>query len=400
LKYLLALADWLLVIYAASDSLHYELLPTGLVIDSDFKLSVQYSKELEERENAFGSEEAGIELGTIGDKRDRVKSPRPAEEYLDKLNHAFELDLGFGLRDLLDVLYVLSSWPSYAADVAESAFYSARTERIVQVCRESIQGIIETKIPIILDFITLKSKDVIRILDQDKDCEDIPVWEHRKRFARYNIKPLIQMKEMYCWGPFSARTSRLIWGGSTSSGTLPIDLKGLNIESSIEEERQLVSNALVEKTIEIVKRFTPHADMNVYLHKRDSGGDHPEELGDYDVLAFDSLKNVVLNIECKDISPPFCAKDARRLRETIFGKEGKDMGHFKQISARRAYLAQHLGRIAAVLRWPLDSSKSPTFITLYVTRRNFWWTQFPPRQVDTTFIRVDLLSTFLEQLFA
>jgi len=60
-----------------------------------------------------------------------------------------------------------------------------------------------------------------------------------------------------------------------------------------------------------------------------------------------------LNIECKDILPAFCPKDAKRLREAIFGKDSKDEGHFRQINKRRDSLSLHLSGIAQALKSPV-----------------------------------------------
>ena len=38
---------------------------------------------------------------------------------------------------------------------------------------------------------------------------------------------------------------------------------------------------------------------NLQLHKFDKKAGHPTDLGDYDVLAIDSINNIVWNLECK-----------------------------------------------------------------------------------------------------
>jgi hypothetical protein len=93
-------------------------------------------------------------------------------------------------------------------------------------------------------------------------------------------------------------------------------------------------------------------------------------------------------------------KDARRLRETIFGVAGKDEGHFRQIDKRQQYLLGHWEAIAKALRWPLSSDEPPNILSLYVTPITYWWTRFPPRKVDTTFLRVEMLSKFIQDLTA
>ena len=124
----------------------------------------------------------------------------------------------------------------------------------------------------------------------------------------------------------------------------------------------------------------------------------PRDLGDYDVLAFYQKKNIILNIECKYIVHAYCLKDAKTLRETIFGKEEKDKGHFRQINKRLYYLSLHLLEIAQALKWPIDVNTLPKIITIYLTREIYWLTKFPPKEVKAIFLRVDMLSKYIEDL--
>ena len=226
----------------------------------------------------------------------------------------------------------------------------------------------------------------------------MPVWEYKKRYSRYNLKPLIIIDNKYYWGSHSTSKSGTIWSGKLSYGALPVDLQSPTIEKVLRSEKKLIENALEVKTLEIVQRYTPYARPNLELHSIDKSRNHPSDLGDYDVLAFYPQKNIALNIECKDILPAFCPKDAKRLRETIFGKDSKDEGHFRQINKRRDYLLLHLLGIAQSLKWPVDVNNLPKIVTIYLTRMTYWWTKFPPKDVKTIFLQVDILSKFIEDL--
>jgi hypothetical protein len=106
---------------------------------------------------------------------------------------------------------------------------------------------------------------------------------------------------------------------------------------------------------------------------------------------------VILNIECKDNLPPFCLKDATRLKRTIFG-DGDDEGHFRQINKRRNYLLKNVQKIADGLHWPIDSQNLPRVVTIYLTRDTFWWTRFPPIDTGVTFLQCTQLFMFIEKL--
>jgi hypothetical protein len=142
----------------------------------------------------------------------------------------------------------------------------------------------------------------------------------------------------------------------------------------------------------------PLTEQNVYLHRRDKSVGHPEDLGDYDVLAFLPDKNIVISIECKDVLPAFSLKDAKTLRETIFGKSNEDKGQFNQILKRENYLNDNIVNVAKTLDWELDEDNLPRIMTLYVARRTYWWTEFPPDDIKATFLQIDMLDEFIKGL--
>ena len=395
-RYYIALIDWLLVFYSASDNLHYGIMPLGLKLDREFLAEVIYEEDFEEKEKAFAELFAKLELGIIGSPIDRVESPRPIGEYLESLDAAWIADLGFSFKSMLNVLQIMCHWPSYAKDIKESTFYSATIKDIEDACIENIDIINKDEIKLIVDFLTLKKNEVVRLSDQDEPCKDLPVWEYNKRYARYNLRPIIKINGKFYWGPYSARRTGLIWSGTT--GAMPTDLKAANIEQVLRSEKKLIEDALADKTFEIVQRFTVYARKNLELHKLKPKGLHPIELGDYDVLSFHQDKNVVLNIECKDILPPYCLKDAKRLREKIFGRAGKKQGHFEQINKRQEYLEKNIPDIAATLEWPIDPNIPLRIICIYLSRRVYWWTEYPPEGINASFLRIDLLAEFIKNL--
>jgi hypothetical protein len=397
-QYLIALANWLIIFYQASDSFHYGINPVGMTINDNYLIEIEFEGGLDLKQKIFGEEMSKLELGLIGNLDDRVDSPMPVEDFLNELDRAFNQDMGFSLRNMVEVLKILSYWAEWREDVEENVCYSARADAIEETCLENIKKINRNEIKPILQFLTLRSYDVIRILGQKEPQKDIPIWEHRKRYARYTLRPLILIDDEYHWGPYSTQSAGIIWLYSTSSGTLPTDLQGPTIQSVIDAGKKLIENALVNKTLEITMRYTPHVKTNVELHRLFKQGGHPEDLGDYDVLAYHPEKKVVLNIECKDILSVHCLKDLKRLREKIFGRAGKDQGYIKQINRRQDYLSDHFIEIATALQWPNNINKIPKIIPIYLSRSNYWWTRFPPTKTDIVFLRVELLSKFIEEL--
>lgn len=258
-QYLIALIDWLHVIYDASDNIHYNIYPVGVRISADYTISIEYKEDISSKEQAFAKEEAQLELGLLGNPEDRLTAPRPVEDCLVELDSAFKQDEGFIFRTMLQVLHVLTNWPSFNSETAGNASYSASREVILDVCSRAIEGFDKEESILILEFLTLKTEDVIRVYGQPEPCSDIPVWEYQKRFARYNIRPLILIENEYHWCPYSTMRAGIIWSGGPSEGMLPTDLHGRSIRRVLTKQKRMVEDALVERTFAIANRYMTYA---------------------------------------------------------------------------------------------------------------------------------------------
>ena len=71
-----------------------------------------------------------------------------------------------------------------------------------------------------------------------------------------------------------------------------------------------------------------------------------EDVGDFDVLAYWPDGNRWLLGECT--TNPFCIKDARRLRDRIFGG-GSEVGQFVKIERRRQFFLGNINLIRQLL---------------------------------------------------
>lgn len=399
LQYLLAFIDWLYVFYEASDALYYGLQPVGIKLSDSFIPEIKYKEEQRNQEKMFSLIEANVELGKQGSKEDSANSTNIDPNFFDDIDKVFNQDLGFRFSFMLKVLHVLSMWPAYlGSQKNETPFYSATYKDIEKNCLQAIEEILPEEIEPILDFLLLKQNEVIRVIGEETDCADLPIWEHRKRFSRYNIRPLILIDKKYYWGPYSTRRSGIIWSGNVTSGTLPTDIQSRKIEKVIEGIKRQLEKEIVAKGLKAIQRYTSYFLSEKYLHRVDPGGNHPNQhqLGDFDILAFISEKNIILNIECKHHNLPFCLKDAKRYRETIFGREGKSEGDIRMIQKRHKYLSENIMKISNGLKWPISKDKLPEIISIHLSQGMLPWTMFPPKNVNIVFLTTELLSDFIK----
>jgi len=393
-QHLIALIDKFLEISSVSDTIHHELFSTGIEVLTDYRIIINADKKYDQRKLVYGKEEKEFELGLAGSDSDKVEPSKATDEFLNELNKAFLLDLGFRLSTLYGVLSLLSRWSTYYQKTKEKTTYSSTKEIIVRRSCQFVKELKTNEAEKIIDFLTLKSEDILKVTNQQDLCLDLPIWEHNKRPQRYTIKPLILIDNKYYWGPVSAYKSSAIWSNIPVHNSLPYLMDTPNINRILKEEEKDLNNNLEKKALVIVKRFTRFADRINYTRNT-----HPQKIGEYDVLAYLPKENILLNIECKDISPAFCLKDTKTLREKIFGKQKTSKkGYLLKVEKREEYLKKHLLNFKNILNWPIDLVNPPQVISLFISRYNYWWTKYPPRKTPVSFMRIDILNNYLTEL--
>jgi len=395
--YLVALVDWLFVYQQASDSIHYNLFVTGLRIDSDYKPFTMFGEDHEEKENEYGYTMASQNLNSSNDYSDELFSPVDNDEHLDKMDIAFKQDYGFSFTQLLEFMSILSNWPEHDDNTNElSTSYSATASQLIATTSKILELDHDDNFLKMIEFLSLDKDSILKTIDpegQETTCETLPIWEHKKRPFRYHLRPIIKTNDGYLWGPVSVNRSATVWIGHIASCSLPIDPTAPNVRNVIEQGKRSIEKTLEMKTYEIVQRFTNYAERGI-THKR---GGFPQEVGEYDVLAYLEKNNTIISIECKDLPLPFCAKDSLSVREMIFGKKGKE-GHFRMINKRNKYLKENLNDLCSRLNWPVKEKALPQIIDIYLTRISYWWTKYPDTSYKTEFLSLNELDEFLKKL--
>jgi hypothetical protein len=392
IKSLLALIDEIHLLQSNSDSLNYLIFETAVEISEDFVCKISNDDGYLERESEYAEKQAGYDLGRTGNPEDKVKISDIIKDLMEDVSTALKQDLGLRLDNMTLVLDVLSGWAEFKKGKVE-ACYEADLEDIKNLCLEKIKNISSEEIEVIIDFLTIKSDKLLTVQDQDELCVDLPIWEIAKREHRYILKPLLKIDDKYYWGALSTNKVRSIWLSRLELGTLPHTVAGKEIDKTLQKYKRIISKKLEDKANEIMLRFTPYTIPNLFLDKRDRK--YPQELGDYDVLAYEEKTNTLFNIECKDILLPFCAKDSARMRNKIFGDE-KDKNEIGKIENREKFLANNYQDIFNTLNWKINPKKKPKIKSIYISRAISWWTEFPPYSTSVIFTRIDALEELVK----
>jgi len=396
LKYILALVNEIITLYTASDALHYEIFNVFLNVSHDYLFEIEYKPEIDKKYKNYGERFYEHKTSLSDKNATTLLDIEDTNQFTDKLDSAFLEELGFSLINMLTICRILSRWAS-CTEAKISTYYTGNFDKLFKVCNKNMSTFIEKEeLKRILKFLTLEQSNILLIKDDPIPCDDLPVWEIKKRPNRCNVKPIIFIDDQYYWGPWSIHRCLIIWWGSITNGRLPFLIDKKEIKKAINFGKKMIEDGLVAKTYEIINRFTPFIDKEVELHKRDTKGNHPEELGDYDVLAFLKPKNLILNIECKHLNQVFCLKDAKSLREDIFGK-GEDRGYIEKIIKRENYLKNESEKIMEIMNWPIDKNL-PEIISLFISKNLYWWAINPPYTTNIKFVTIDSLGKYISNL--
>lgn len=387
---ILAYIDWLLVLYQASDTLHHDVDVGGIELDSLYIPDIFYS---DFDETLLKREQAQERLeGALGDATSALSDTEK-----EALDQAFLADAGFTLTYLLQVLVGLSRWPSLAPSESQLRWsYRADRSVLVDALASVVHDADHAQIGAALEFLTLDERRV-RVLSGREGAEvDVPVWEHTKRDHRYTIRPLVKLaQDRVVWGAAAAARAFTIWNGTLSDGYLPADFSWPHVNETSALIKRRIENELEVKAYKIGQRHAPFVAHGIDFKSR-FPAEGFGEIGDFDVLAYVAERNLWITMECKYNKPPFTLKDARRLREHIFGKTGHS-GQLAKIERRSRVLREHHERIRRLLKWPIAGQQPPIFVDLYVCPRIFYWMRRPPRSVSVEFVRLGMLDEFLSE---
>lgn len=392
---LIARIDWLSVLYGASDTLHNGIDVGGIELDDSFVPTVFFSEDRDSKEQQYLQDVAGAKLGVGLSEIDEVNSDQDSAQNWAQLDDALSSDLGFSLTHISQVLQVLSHWHSVGGDEELRFGYAASPASIAGLACERLPSLPKGVTEKIVAFLTLDPAGVRRLAGKTEDEPDVPVWEHAKRVHRYLIRPLIQIDhDVLAWGAATTDRALSIWVGSIVNGYLPADFQWPTVAKVVRGIKEGIEKLLEVRAHEIFRRHGEFVMRGIDFRRR-FPKERFDDVGDFDVLAYWPDKNLWVAVECKYNQPPFCLKDARRLRERVFG-QGEDHGQFSKIERRHRFLENNAQRLRELLQWPESQSGAVAeFRDVYVCREISWWLKHPPYDVRTDFVRVDALDGWL-----
>lgn len=300
LQGLVAFSYWLEILQSNSDMCFHTSSDTYFIVLDDYRVNVELGEEYQSLlENIqHRSYESGI-YNVQGDEMDK--------DFFEKVDKGFLIDTGMYFLVLESVLRQLMEYNFSNGNVD----FTEIKPNVIRINKEDAikdySNFVTELVPVqtvqkAYDFLTLSPENLKSIVGQEHPI--LPVWERKQRNNRFDVQPLLSVGDSYIYSPITMKELHTRWTHGWLQFYPPYEIGLDNSLSALwawkeRYERQFstdVCNAFCERNYSF-------ADSDIKIHRRDRAGNHPVDLGDYDVIALDIEKKRLFIIECKVLQP-------------------------------------------------------------------------------------------------
>ncbi|MEG0456091.1 MAG: hypothetical protein RR559_12250, partial [Bacteroides sp.] len=281
---LVAFSHWLGVLQSHSDICFHTSADTHFIILDDYRVNVELGDEYQQLLGNIQnrSYESGI-YDVQGDEIDK--------EYFEKVNEGFLIDTGMDFRVLESALRQLMecSFPE------DNVSFTEIEPNVIRISREDVikdySQFVTEMVPLQIvkkafDFLTISPEKLKSIADLQHPI--LPVWERRQRNERFDVKPLLSIGDSYIYSPVTIKELHSRWMHGWFQFYPPYEIGLDNALSALWNWKERYEKKFSTDIRDAFRALNySFADADIEIHKKDRKGNHPADLGDYDVLALD-----------------------------------------------------------------------------------------------------------------
>ena len=295
LMFLLAFADWLVVLQENADLCHYNDEDVFFTIDSEYRVNTEMEDQKQEQMDEwtarrYNSEEYHIK----GDDIDK--------EYAERVQRAFIEDTGINLVELFDFLSFMCHDVTYSKRVTEIQpnVYRMSVDELVNEyqARFSEDAPSIQNIQAIIEFLTI-DKERIKAIGET-NYELIPIWEREKRANRFVVKPIVKTNGDVVFSPVAMHTIKSMWKNGIYDWFLPHETGLPTVKTVLDSWKKRYEDEMVRDLQHyLIEAGFDDCYTEVDLCKRFKKEGYPQNLGDYDLIAFHKYRKEMWIIESK-----------------------------------------------------------------------------------------------------
>ncbi|WP_015423135.1 hypothetical protein [Candidatus Endomicrobiellum trichonymphae] len=326
--YLLCFAHWLSELQNNADFCYHNEFDCFIEVTSDYRVNTENSTKYKNFLEKYKQRPDPNAIYPI--KNDEID-----KNFIEEAKKAFFQDTDIKFEEMCNMIGCLmlelpAEYTKNGYEIASNIFSVKRRKLINDIINIPDLNIDEVNIDKILNFLCI-STDKIRQIE-GKNFEVLPVWEREKRDNRFQIKPILEIDDNIIFSPVTLHNLLNIWMSAFFDFYLPHEKNLTNLAKAISRWKKRYEKQIVVDIVDVLKKKQfQYVEKEVELHSRDSAGNHPNDLGDYDIIAVDSKNRDIYVIECKFLQKVGSIFEASMEQKRFFFEKKSDEKFQKRI---------------------------------------------------------------------
>lgn len=335
LEYLLAYANWLVVLNDNADICHFT--------DKEFHINVTFEYVIDVVENEGRAEEfCNVAKRVYGDKGYSRAGDKGDLEFVEKIKRAFKKDTDFEMLDMFNFLqYLQFKFKKEDSLEIYPNVYCIDKNELLRNYVEFMKNEVDLEmVQKILCFLTVQPEFL-------KTCKGktefyLPIGQRKQRNNRFEVKPIWNERDMIVFSPPVIHDIHSKWLNGTLDFYLPYE-EGLNNTKKVISEWKACYEKRIVYDIESIFKINGYGFIktNLELCKIDKKNKHPQYLGDYDVFVIDSNRKEIWTIECKVLEKVGSFFEMYRQQNRFFNEHKED----ELFQRRIEYIKEHYKKV-------------------------------------------------------
>ena len=293
-EFILAFADWLVVLQDCADICYYSDSEITVSISSEYKVDTILNE-------VAGKMYDSVILRKYDIKEYSIKDDAIDVEFLKSAFEAFNQDTGINIRQLILFMEYMQS------DIIQDAtslrtypnVFEIEKSELIQKYKEYSKDMPDyNMVMTIIDFLTLDTTALKRVNGKQHDV--LPIWEREKRDNRFDMKPIIIHDNRCIFSPVTINGALESWKNGMLNWYLPYEIGLSKLKSVLDQWKKRYEDCMVQDIAQIFRTVGFDTVVTeVDLKSRFPQEDYPAELGDYDIIAISKTRHEVWIIESK-----------------------------------------------------------------------------------------------------
>ncbi|MCM3513330.1 hypothetical protein [Carnobacterium inhibens] len=336
---LIAYSKWIMDFQLLSDSANYGAIGWhALVIREDYVLEIEETSKFES--DAELQRNLKYAYGDFSKRNTNLD-----KQMIELVDKSFEKETGINFRSLVTTLTFL-----YTYQIVENFTKYDCVKKNINLIEVPIRFLAseflkETELNVeefykVLDFVSVKVPEIA------DSSGVIPIWEKKKRKNKISAQPILVKEDKIVYSPVALYELEKDWIQGMMNFILPYNIGLEETTNKVDNWKDYYEDKIVRDLYQLFNENIYDLYMDKELYKLDEKGNHPKNLGDYDLIVINKEKNEILLFEVKYMRLSQTTKDS-------LGDQGKYFlnrkAKAKQFMRRIEYFETHIDKIMSNL---------------------------------------------------